>query len=108
MKGDKWISLAKIGTGLTDEEFKTLKTKLDGVELKKKPENYDVAGTLEADVWVEPRVVVEVAADEVTKSSVHATKATRSASIARFLFILFLLHKSNPFKIIESSWKNQC
>lgn len=85
MKGDKWISLAKIGTGLTDEEFKTLKTKLDGVELKKKPENYDVAGTLEADVWVEPRVVVEVAADEVTKSSVHAAGiALRFPRLVRF------------------------
>ena len=71
-KGDVWVSLAKIGTGLTDDEFRSLKAKLDGIELKEKPENYRVEGTLVADVWVEPKVVVEVAADEVTTSNVHA------------------------------------
>jgi len=71
-KDDVWVSLAKIGTGLTDDEFRSLKTRLDGIELKDKPENYMVEGTLVADVWVEPKVVVEVAADEVTTSNVHA------------------------------------
>jgi DNA ligase-1 len=71
-KGESWVSLAKIGTGLTDEEFRGLKTKLDGVELKKKPDSYLVEGTLLADVWVSPKIVVEVAADEITKSNVHA------------------------------------
>lgn len=85
MRGDKWISLAKIGTGLTDEEFKTLRTKLDGIELKGKPENYDVSGTLLADVWVEPKVVVEIAADEITVSSVHAGGiALRFPRLVRF------------------------
>jgi len=85
MRNNKWISLAKIGTGLTDEEFKTLRTKLDGIELKEKPEDYDVSGTLLADVWVEPKIVVEVAADEVTQSSVHAAGiALRFPRLVRF------------------------
>jgi len=71
-KEESWVSLAKIGTGLTDEEFKNLKKNLDGIELDEKPENYLVEGTLLADVWVLPKVVVEVAADEITISSVHA------------------------------------
>lgn len=84
-KGENWVSLAKIGTGLTDEEFKGLRKKLDDIELREKPKNFMVEGTLEADVWVEPKVVVEVAADEITKSSVHAAGiALRFPRLIRF------------------------
>jgi len=84
-KDGSWISLAKIGTGLTDEEFRGLKNSLDRIELKEKPKNYLVEGTLLADVWVEPKVVVEVAADEITKSSVHAAGiALRFPRLMRF------------------------
>ncbi|HEX9007695.1 MAG TPA: ATP-dependent DNA ligase [Patescibacteria group bacterium] len=71
-KEGKWVSLAKIGTGLTDKEFKQLKKELDDHVVMERPKNYSVEGTLTADVWVEPSVVVEVAADEITKSPTHA------------------------------------
>src|SRR3989339_287149 len=71
-KGNAWVSIAKVGTGLTDEEFRELKKKLDKLEIKEKPSNYLVTGALVPDVWVEPSVVVEVAADEITKSPNHA------------------------------------
>lgn len=71
-KGDSWISIAKVGTGLTDEEFRNLKKRLDECEVKEKPEDYLVTGMLVPDVWVEPTVVVEIAADEITKSPSHA------------------------------------
>lgn len=84
-KGESWVSLAKIGTGLTDEEFRGLKSRLDGIEQKEKPKNYMVEGTLLADVWVDPKIVVEVAADEITKSSVHAAGiALRFPRLVRF------------------------
>lgn len=85
LKNESWISLAKIGTGLTDEEFRSLKKSLGGIELKEKPKNYMVEGTLLADVWVEPKIVVEVAADEITKSTVHAAGiALRFPRLVRF------------------------
>ena len=84
-KGESWVSLAKIGTGLTDEEFKSLKKNLDGIELAEKPDNYLVEGALLADVWVLPKVVVEVAADEITISNVHAGGiALRFPRLVRF------------------------
>jgi DNA ligase 1 len=84
-KGESWISLAKIGTGLTDDEFRSLKKSLEELELKEKPANFMVEGTLLADVWVEPKVVVEVAADEITKSNVHAAGlALRFPRLVRF------------------------
>ena len=85
MKNDSWVSLAKIGTGLTDDEFRSLKKKLDGIRLMEKPRNILVEGALVADVWVKPKVVVEVAADEITKSSVHAAGvALRFPRLVRF------------------------
>ena len=84
-KGDFWVSLAKIGTGLTDEEFRNLKINLEEHKLKEKPINFQVEGTLLADVWVEPKIVVEVAADEITKSNVHAAGiALRFPRLVRF------------------------
>lgn len=72
LKGKNWVSVAKVGTGLTDEEFRSLRERLDSIEVKGKPENYMVTGTLIPDVWVDPLVVVEIAADEITKSPSHA------------------------------------
>jgi DNA ligase-1 len=84
-KDDSWVSLAKIGTGLTDDEFRSLKSNLEKLELKEKPENYMVEGTLLADVWVSPKIVVEVAADEVTVSNVHSGGiALRFPRLVRF------------------------
>ena len=71
-KGDRWVSIAKIGTGLSDEDFRELKKKLEKHVVAGKPNDYDVSGSLVADVWVEPEIVVEVAADELTNSPVHA------------------------------------
>ena len=71
-KGDKWVSLAKIGTGLTDNEFKGLSDKLSELQLDEKMQNVDVEGSLVPDVWVVPKVVVEIAADEITKSPNHS------------------------------------
>lgn len=71
-KNESWVSLAKVGTGLTDKEFRSLRKRLDGLETSPKPKNYLVAGSLIPDVWVEPEVVVEIAADEITKSPAHA------------------------------------
>jgi len=71
-RAGKWVSIAKIGTGLSDEDFRELKRKLEKHIETMKPKDYDVSGALIPDVWVEPAVVVEVAADEITKSPVHA------------------------------------
>lgn len=84
-KGDNWVSIAKIGTGLTDEEFKELRKRLDVLQLKEKPINCLVENTLNPDVWVTPKVVVEIAADEVTKSPLHSGGlALRFPRLVRF------------------------
>jgi len=62
-------TLTKIGTGLSDVQFKELKSRLKELETIHKPSNYgEVDKTILPDVWVEPGLVTEIAADEITKS----------------------------------------
>lgn len=64
-------SIAKVGSGLSDEQWVTLKKELDTLKLQSKPDFYDLARELEPSVWTSPRVVFSVRADQVTKSKVH-------------------------------------
>lgn len=70
-KEGTYQSLAKVGTGLKDEEWSSLKQSLDGFIVNKVPDDYDIPATLKPDVVVLPSVILEVAADEVTLSPVH-------------------------------------
>ena len=72
-KKDMFKTVAKIGTGLTDEEWINLKLKIKNEKLKidKKPAIYDVDGAMECNIWVAPSLVVEIKADEITRSPVH-------------------------------------
>lgn len=66
-------SLSKIGTGLTDEQFREVK-KLADQHLSpnnQKPVFYDVNKNLAPDFWLEPYLVLEIAADELSKSPIH-------------------------------------
>ena len=70
-KNDKYLTIAKIGTGLTDVEWKELFKRSEKIKTKEKPALYDVDKMLEPDVWVKPEIVVEIRADELTRSSNH-------------------------------------
>jgi len=81
----KVVTIAKIGTGLSDDQFRDLKKRLDGLVVAEMPKEYEVDKALVADVWVEPKVVVEIAADEITKSPVHsAGVALRFPRLVKF------------------------
>ncbi len=70
---DKILTITKLGTGLTDEQFEEMYRLLNKIKTEVKPKEYgEVDKTLLPDFWVEPSVVVEVAADEITKSPVHS------------------------------------
>jgi len=82
---EKILTVAKIGTGLTDDQFKEFKDRTDGFITEEKPAQYEVHKNLYPDVWLEPSLVVEIAADEITKSPIHsAGKALRFPRLERF------------------------
>ena len=70
-KEDKYLTVAKIGTGLSDDEWRELKIKGDKFKSDKQPALYVVDKMMNVDVWVKPTIVVEIKADELTRSTVH-------------------------------------
>lgn len=68
-KTDTFQTIGKIGSGLSDENWIKLRQLLDEVRVTEQPARVDSRMT--PDVWVEPRHVVAVLADEITRSPVH-------------------------------------
>ncbi|MEW6740423.1 MAG: ATP-dependent DNA ligase [Nitrospirota bacterium] len=66
---DTFKTISKIGSGFKEDEFFELKKMLDEIALKHKHPRVDSA--IDADVWVEPRYVITVMADEITRSPAH-------------------------------------
>lgn len=78
-------TVTKVGTGLTDEQFRELNTRLKKLGTKEKPKEYEVHKDLTPDFWVTPSLVVELAADEITKSPKHtAGLALRFPRLIKF------------------------
>ncbi|MFZ9005993.1 MAG: ATP-dependent DNA ligase [Nitrosopumilaceae archaeon] len=66
---DTFTSICKVGTGFTDEYLDQLYQILsDKVTLKKNPR---INSEMEADVWFEPELVIEIVASEITLSPIH-------------------------------------
>jgi len=78
-------TLAKIGTGLRDDQFKELIDRCLPLIVTQPPQSYEIAKGLLPDFWVKPGLVVEIAADEITKSPVHtAGVALRFPRLIKF------------------------
>ena len=68
---DIFPSICKVGTGFTDENLDQFYQILSNkVTLKKNPR---IKSEMEADVWFEPELVIEIVASEITLSPIHKT-----------------------------------
>lgn len=79
-KKDMFVTIAKIGTGLSDEEWRTLRTTCDKYKSDKKPALYEVDKMMDVDVWVKPKIIVEIRADSISRSPVHTAGRTLKPS----------------------------
>ncbi len=71
-KGDAFVTVTKIGTGVSDALWKELHKKFHALTVSRQPMQYaNVDKTLVPDVWVAPSLVVEIAADDITQSPTH-------------------------------------
>lgn len=73
---DRFETIAKIGTGLTDDEWKDLKSRCDKLKVLEQPHNVFCLPELKPDIWVDPQIVVVIAADEITRSPMHTAAKT--------------------------------
>jgi DNA ligase-1 len=95
-KADLFRSIAKIGSGMSEEQMVELHKILSKKKESKKPARVDCS--LEPDVWVSPHYVIEVIADEITKSPVHtaAKKKGKDGLALRFPRMLKLRLDKKP------------
>src|SRR5205823_12533534 len=61
---DEFVSISKLGTGLSDEGWREIHQRANPLEVAEKPAR--VNSVLVPDTWLRPEVVVEVLADEIT------------------------------------------
>ena len=66
---DHFVTVTKIGTGLSDEQWRSIRERTRGLEIDHRPAR--VSSLIEPSVWVEPQLVLEVLADEITRSPIH-------------------------------------
>ena len=70
-ENDTFPSICKVGTGFTDENLDQLYQILSpNVTIKK---NSKIESDMNADVWFEPSLVIEIVASEITLSPIHKT-----------------------------------
>ncbi len=66
---DLFVTVTKIGTGLSDDQWRSIRERTRGLEVDHRPAR--VSSLIEPSVWVEPQLVIEVLADEITRSPTH-------------------------------------
>ena len=73
-KKDEFVTVSKIGTGLIDEEWREIHKRADKISLEQKPAR--VSSSIIPSVWIKPEIVIEVLADEITRSPIHTAGAS--------------------------------
>lgn len=73
---DEFVSISRIGTGLTDEEWREIHKRADKIKVSHKPARVNCM--IEPSVWIDPKIVIEVLADEITRSPLHTAGKTET------------------------------
>jgi DNA ligase 1 len=76
-KRDMFETISRIGTGFTEAQMMELREKLNKIKVKNKPARVD--SLIEPDFWVDPKYIVTITADEITKSPMHTCGKSKDA-----------------------------
>lgn len=68
---DRYYSISRLGSGLSDKQFRETKERVEKLRSNDQPKEYVVLKDAEPDVWVRPKLVAEVLADEISLSPRH-------------------------------------
>lgn len=74
-KKDEFVTISRVGTGLTDEEFRHVNELAKKLRSSHKPAR--VNSKIEPTFWVQPKEVLEIYADEITRSPIHTAGADK-------------------------------
>jgi DNA ligase-1 len=93
---DVFVSISKLGTGLSDQGWREIYQRVASLEVAEKPAR--VNSILVPDAWLEPAIVVEVLADEITPSPRHTAgmSGDRPGFALRFPRIVSIREDKKP------------
>lgn len=77
---DEFKTIAKVGSGFTEEQMGKMGAALEKIKTQKKPARVDAL--IEPDVWVNPEYVITIAADEITESPLHTAGRVKETGYA--------------------------
>lgn len=92
---DRFETIAKIGTGLTDIGWSDLKNRCNKLKVAEQPINVTCAKELMPDVWVYPKLVCQTLADEITLSPLHTAGKTDSKQGYALRFPRFIAYRDD-------------
>lgn len=81
---DTFDAICKIGTGMDDAMLREISTQLGDIKLEANAVNVRYIDGLVPDVWVSPKIVVSVDADEITKNISNDKKEVGAGLSLRF------------------------
>lgn len=80
---DKYFSIGKVGSGFKEEDMSEMFQNMSELKSENKPENYIVEKSLEPDVWVNKGIIMEIIADEITRSPSHTAARGKSSNVKK-------------------------
>ncbi len=98
---DCFQTIAKVGTGLDEETWETIKKQCDCEKTLDIPMNSMCKKSLYPDVWCNPKLVISIQADELTRSSEHTADIDEGEGkglALRFPRLLALRYDKNPYQ----------
>ena len=97
-KKERFETIAKVGSGFTEEEMGKFAEELGKMKTKNAPADLDFK--MEPDFWVKPKIVVEIAYDNITKSPVHTCGEEEGKGFAlRFPRLVRLRDDKGPYDV---------
>ncbi len=97
----KLETIAKVASGFSEEEMKSFAQELSLIKIPKPSINLDYK--IEVDFWVDPKVVVEVAFDEITESPNHTCNFKSGKGLALRFPRLVKLREDKSISEISTS-----
>ncbi len=94
-QNDRFETIAKVGTGLKDDDWRELKTLCDAIKVSEQPKNVVCAKELAPDIWIAPEKVCLIRADEITLSPIHTANKTQEHLGFALRFPRFMGYRSD-------------
>lgn len=87
----KYYSIGKVGSGFKDDDMAKMFTEMNLLKINSEdhdflPSNYVVNKSLFPENWIEPKIIIEIIADEITRSPAHTAAIGIKTSVKNDLF----------------------